>query len=71
LASAVKARAMLENRPNASFEDVQAVAQPVLGHRIILDYSARIEGKTSRDVVTALLAEVPARAGGMPRTLVS
>jgi MoxR-like ATPase len=69
LASAVKARALLQNRPNASFEDVQAVAQPVLAHRIILDYSARIEGKTSRDVVEALLAEVPVRAVGLPKPL--
>jgi MoxR-like ATPase len=69
LASAVKARALLEGRPNASFEDVQAVAQAVLGHRIILDYSAKIEGRTTADVVQALLAEVPARPGGLPRTL--
>ncbi len=69
LASAAKARALLQGRPNASFEDVQAVALPVMGHRIILDYAARIERRTSKDVVNALLAEVPVRGGGIPRPL--
>lgn len=66
LASAVKARALMQGRINASFEDVQAVAHPVLVHRIILDYSARIDGRTSRDVVTALLKEVPVQDLKLP-----
>ena len=66
---AAKARALIHGRPNASFEDVKAVAPPVLRHRILLDYQARVEGRTSNDVVSALLAEIPTSADALPRTL--
>jgi MoxR-like ATPase len=69
MASAVKARALLHNRVNASFEDVQAIAHAVLGHRLILDYSARIEGRSARHIVADLLKEIPTRQGALPRTL--
>jgi MoxR-like ATPase len=59
LASAAKARALMQGRINTSFEDVAAVATPVLVHRIILQYEARIEGRSSADVVAELLGEVP------------
>ena len=49
-----RARALLGGRLNASFEDVQAVAVPVLQHRIVLDYHARIDGLTAPEVVRAL-----------------
>jgi MoxR-like ATPase len=58
LAAAARSRALLEGRMNASFEDVQAVAVPVLQHRIVLEYSARIDGRTPAMVVAALLQEV-------------
>lgn len=61
LAAAARARALLQGRMNASFEDVQAVAVPVLQHRIVLEYSARIEGRTPALVVAALLEEIPAQ----------
>jgi MoxR-like ATPase len=69
LAAAAKARALIYGRPNASFEDVKAVAPPVLRHRILLDYQARVEGRTSDDVVSALLAEIPVSTDDLPRTL--
>jgi MoxR-like ATPase len=69
LASAAKARALMHGRLNASFEDVQALALPVLNHRILLDYSARIDGRTSVSVVRAILAEVPVQNLATPRTL--
>jgi MoxR-like ATPase len=59
----------MAGRINASFEDVQAVAVPVLQHRIILDYNARIDGKTNGVVVAELLAEVPVQALSVPKTL--
>jgi MoxR-like ATPase len=59
----------MHGRLNCSFEDVQALAQPVLAHRIILDYSARIDGSTPRDVVAALVKEVPAQDLKLPPTL--
>ncbi|MBP7951262.1 MAG: AAA family ATPase [Verrucomicrobiales bacterium] len=69
LASAIKARALMAGRTNASFEDVQAVALPVLVHRIILDYGAKIEGRTTREVILDLLKEVPVRPGSVPKPL--
>jgi hypothetical protein len=36
---------------------------------LVLDYSARIEGKTTRDIVAAILEEVPVTAGAVPRPL--
>lgn len=69
LAAAVKARALMQGRPNASFEDVQALALPVLNHRIQLDYTARVDGRTSADMVRALLTEVPVHTLALPKTL--
>jgi MoxR-like ATPase len=69
LAAAVRARALLEQRSNASFEDVQAMAVPVLRHRIVLDYSARLDGRSAADTVAALLEEVPMQAHDLPSTL--
>ncbi len=69
LASAAKARALINGRINTSFEDVNAVAIPVLQHRIILHYEARIEGRTPKDVIEAILAEVPRQALDLPSTL--
>lgn len=69
LASASKARALMHGRPNASFEDVKALALPVLNHRILLDYSARIDGRTSASVVAALVKEVPVQDLAQPKSL--
>ncbi len=69
LAAAAKSKALMEGRTNASFEDVRAVAVPVLIHRIILDYNTRIDGKSNRDVVLELLREVPFQADEAPNTL--
>jgi MoxR-like ATPase len=66
LAAAVRARALLFRRTNASYEDVRAVAVPVLQHRLVLDYHARLEGATGAGVAAALLEEVPAHRDGLP-----
>jgi len=58
IASAAKARALVFGRINASFEDVDAVAVPALHHRILLEYEAKIEGRTARDVSEEILAAV-------------
>ncbi len=71
LAAAARSRALLLGRLNASFEDVQAVARAVLQHRILLDYRARVAGKSSADVVAALLAEVKPAGEPIPSTLLS
>ncbi len=69
LAAAARARALLAGRLNASFEDVAALAKPVLQHRIVLDYSARIEGRTPAQTIDKLLAEVPPQDRPIPSTL--
>jgi len=69
LASAAKARALMNERTNASFEDVRFVATAVLRHRIVLEYNARVEGLTNNDIVRSLLEEVPFQGGATPRTL--
>jgi len=69
LASAAKARALMQSRINTSFEDVAAVAAPVLVHRIVLQYEARIEGRSSGDVVAGLLGEVPRQPLDLAPTL--
>ena len=71
LASGAKARALMQKRVNASFEDVKAIAPAVLRHRIVLDYNARVEGHTTNDIVRALLEEVPFQAAATPRVLSS
>ena len=71
LASGAKARALMQGRANASFEDVQAIALAVLRHRIILDYHARVEGLTTINIVQALLKEIPFQATATPKNLVS
>jgi MoxR-like ATPase len=38
-------------------EDVVAVAQPVLVHRVITTFAAESEGVTSRDIVRRLMEE--------------
>lgn len=69
LAAGAKARALLDGRPNASYEDVRAIAQAVLRHRLILDYGAKIEGMTPDLVVLRLLENIPAQDKPLPGTL--
>ena len=71
LASGAKARALIKGRLNASFEDVKIIASAVLRHRIVLDYSARVEGHSTNDVVRALLEEVPFQTTATPKNLKS
>ena len=54
-----RARAALAGRHYFSHEDLQAIAFPVLGHRIILRPEAEIEGRNVRDIVREVLAKVP------------
>ena len=71
LAAAARARGLRHGRPHSSFEDVQAVARPILAHRIILEHTARLDGATSLGVVEKLLSEIPAQSKPLPNTLAS
>jgi MoxR-like ATPase len=54
-----RARALYDGRLAPSIDDVRALAEPVLQHRMALTFAARAEGMSVRDVVARL-----ARAGG-------
>ncbi len=51
---AVRAKALIEGRLAPSVDDVAALAQPILRHRMALNFSARAEGTTISDVVDRL-----------------
>lgn len=70
LAAAAKARALMHGRPNASFEDVKALAPAIFRHRITLGYNARLDGKSANDVIKILLAEVPFQSSSIPKLLI-
>ncbi|MCS7256696.1 MAG: MoxR family ATPase [Thermomicrobium sp.] len=59
LARAAQARALLDGRGFVLPDDVQAVAVPVLAHRLTLAPRAALHGTTGESVVRAVLAEVP------------
>ncbi|XOV69953.1 MAG: AAA family ATPase [Verrucomicrobiota bacterium] len=50
-----KARAVLQGSYMARLEDLEAVAEPVLAHRILTNFQAQAEGTTSRSVIEQLV----------------
>ncbi len=56
---AAQARAWLEGRDYASPDDVQALAVPVLAHRLELRSQARYGGRTTRQLVHEIVGAVP------------
>jgi MoxR-like ATPase len=56
---AVRARALLEGRYAPSVDDVVALAEPVLKHRMALTFAARADGET----VTGIIAKLTRRIG--------
>jgi len=60
---AAKARAALEGRTSVTVDDIRAVAQPVLRHRLVTTYSAQAEGQNPDSIIEALLRDVAARPG--------
>ena len=57
---ASKARALLDGRPNASREDVKAMAKSGLRHRILPSFFAESEGLSSDDIIDHLLENTAA-----------
>lgn len=55
---AVRARALIDGRLAPSVDDVLALAQPILQHRMALGFAARAEGIRVADVISALLSTV-------------
>ncbi len=60
-----KARALTQGRYHVSFDDIRALALPVLRHRILLNFHAEAEGITSDQVVDQLVEAVPVPASQM------
>ena len=59
LVLASKARALMKGRYCVSYEDIQALATPVLRHRILLNFHAESDKQSSDDVLRRLLEVVP------------
>ena len=57
---ASQAWAFLDGREFVRPDDVKAVAEPVLGHRLVVDLDRSMRGVTGREVVDGVLAAVPA-----------
>jgi MoxR-like ATPase len=55
-----KARALLHGRPYVSREDIQAVAAPVMRHRLVTSFTAASEGITADMIVAELVKHTPA-----------
>jgi len=60
-----KARALLHNRYHVSVADIQALARPVLRHRVIPNFYAESERVTADNLVERLLDAVPVPRSGM------
>ncbi|MBB4229221.1 MULTISPECIES: AAA family ATPase [Rhizobium] len=52
-----RARALYEGRLAPSLDDIHALAEPVLEHRMALTFAARAEGMSVRDVIAGLVKQ--------------
>jgi MoxR-like ATPase len=60
-----KARALVNGRYHVGFEDIRALAHPVLRHRVLTNFHAQSEGITTDALIDHLLATVPMPRSGM------
>jgi len=65
LVLAGKARALMHGRYHVGFEDVRALARPVLRHRVLPNFHAQAERVSADQIVERLLAAVPLPRSGM------
>jgi MoxR-like ATPase len=57
-----KVRALLDGRFNVSFDDIKSCVLPAMRHRVILNFEGEAEGKTTDDVLSAILETVSTTA---------
>jgi MoxR-like ATPase len=69
MAEAARGFALLAGRPTAGFEDVKAVAGPVMNHRLILGYKARLDQVDTFTVVRNLLAGLDETGLNLPEDM--
>ena len=62
-----KARALLQGRTHVTCEDIQALAKPVLRHRLVLSFTAESEGIAADDLIERILAITPTREDELTR----
>ena len=65
LVLAGKARALLHGRFNVSIEDIQALAYPVMRHRILTNFHAESQRITTEEIIRRLLETVPPPKSGL------
>jgi MoxR-like ATPase len=56
-----KARALLHGRTHVSTDDIQALARPVLRHRMVVNFAAESEGVTADEIIQRLIAITPTK----------
>jgi MoxR-like ATPase len=64
IALAAKARALTHRRYHVSYEDVTALATPVLRHRILLNFHAESDRIDADEILRRLLEQMPPPVGG-------
>jgi len=62
-----KARALLYGRTHVTDADLQALAKPILRHRLVVNFAAESEGITSDKVVDRLLENTPSKEDELTR----
>jgi len=60
-----KARALTSGRYHVTYDDIRALAHPVLRHRVLTNFHAQSEGVTSDALVDKLIEAVPMPRSGM------
>jgi MoxR-like ATPase len=60
-----KARALMAGRYHVSFDDIKAMAHPVLRHRVLLNFHAQSEGVVTDTLIDRLLESVSVPRSGM------
>ncbi|MGE0040230.1 MAG: AAA family ATPase [Vicinamibacterales bacterium] len=60
-----KARALIHGRHHVSVKDIQALAKPILRHRVIPNFYAEAEGVNADRIIEQLIDAVPAPASGL------
>ena len=49
----------MDGRYSVSIDDIRRAAEPVLRHRIGVNFQAQAEGKKAEDIITKLLEVIP------------
>ena len=59
LMKAARVHALIEGRPYLTHQDIQAICVPILGHRLIIQPEAEMDGRLAREIINDLIEAVP------------